>query len=206
MEKVLLIDVAAEEKYLAQFSNFGLTVDRAQDLTQSIINWPSWSNFDPATTCIVMPGNGANIVYDYLPKDWLAKWQYKRVYAKRYWLPGQDPRIVANRIWPDRLTLNLENIIILDDVISSGGTCRTLRSVNLPWIPKARWHAVAWLMQKSACLRGLDSCFAAKAYGTKERKAPINSLSTLLSDKEIASSYAQRNFRERSDEFLALLK
>lgn len=205
MEKILLLDVSLEKEYQTRFMDFGLTVEWAEDLTQSIINWSGWSAFDPRQTVIVLPGNGASIVQSYLPKNWINQWQWQRVHAKRHWIPGQSPRVVANRIWSQQMRLGIKDIVIIDDVVSSGGTCKVLRMVNRPWIPRARWQAVTWLKQASASLRGIDSCFAVKSCGTADRKAPINSLSTLLEDKEIAVSYAQRNFPGQSEEFLTLL-
>ncbi len=205
MEKVLLVDVDLDMKFIPHFLDFGLIIEQANELTKSMISWPGWSNFDPLSTVIILPGNGANIVYNYLPPEWIKTWKWQRVHAKRYWIPGQNPRIITNRIWPKRMALGINDLIILDDVISSGGTCTILRYVNLPWIPGARWHAVAWLMQNSASLKGFSSYFSIKSVGDTKKKAPINSLSTLLKDKEIASSYARRNFLGRGQDFLDLL-
>lgn len=205
MEKVLLIDVALDKKFLEPLQSFGMIVESAQNLTDSLMSWPDWENFDPSSTLIVLPGNGASILQGYLPSSWLDKWRWLKVYAKRYWIPGEDPRIVVNRIYSQKMLLGIKDVVILDDVISSGKTCKSLRVLNEPWIPGAHWHAVTWLMQESSSTKGFSSTFAVKKFGTKKAKAPINSLSTLLQKREIAVSYSRRNFPEDQSSFLELL-
>lgn len=197
--------MALDQKFLEAFKNFDLVIERADELNKIIVNWSDWQKFNPQKTLLVLPGNGASIVRSYLPKAWLDNWQWVSIHAKRYWVPGHDPQVIVNRINDNKMLLGFDDIVIIDDVISSGQTCRNLRIKNLPWIPKAKWHTVTWLMQKSANTKGFISVFYAKDFGTKTRKAPINSLSTLLSDEQIALSYSARNFPDQQIEFINLL-
>ncbi|MBI5022602.1 MAG: phosphoribosyltransferase [Candidatus Magasanikbacteria bacterium] len=173
-------------------------------MTREIERWSEWENLNSATTLLVFPGNGANIVRGFMDADWLFHWRTASATAKRLWIPGEPPQAIAGRIFPDRFVLGVKDIVIIDDVVSSGDTVKKLRTMNMPWIPAARWHVVTWAMQKAANLRGIHSYFAAVEVGESDRKDPINSLSTLIKNVEIAESYARRNF-PNPEAFLALL-
>lgn len=95
---------------------------------------------------------------------------------------------------------------MIDDVISSGETVRKLRKENEKFIPMAEWQAVTWVTQEAAATKGFSAVFAVETVGTKERKSPINSLSTLVECQKIAESYARRNFGERAESFLKIFE
>lgn len=208
MQKILIYDVPhIPHATAAQFEKLGLEVLQAEVLTQGLIKMQLWGNLDPQKTLLVFPGNGASIVRAYLPTSWLKKWKCARVHAKRYWKPGMDPRIVVTRI-SDQMLLGVWDVVVIDDVISSGQTMRKLRELNQPWIPGATWHALTWIAQRDTAqrkLKGFAALCASEEVGVKGSRIPINSLSTLLEHPEIAQSYAQRNF-SASGEFLRLLE
>lgn len=160
--------------------------------------------FTDPSTLVVFPGNGASIVRRYVPKGWLHAWNWIGVDAKRIWIPGEDPQTVVGRI-ADRMMLGIKTIIIMDDVISSGATIRRIKELNEPWIPGAVWDAWAWVRQKSANTKGFSRVNSTEWVGTFQRKTPINSLTTLLENPEIARSYAERNFSNPAA-FLAALE
>lgn len=197
------IDDIGVKGHHARLQEFGEIICGRQ-MTQEIEKWNEWKNFSPATTLIVFPGNGANIVRGFINAKWLRTWRTASATAKRTWIPGEPPHAIAGRLFPDRFVLGVKDIIIIDDVVSSGETAKKLRIVNAPWIPAARWHAVMWVMQRAASLRGFDSHYAAIEVGEPNRKDPVNSLSTLVENVEIAESYARRNF-PNPEAFLALL-
>ena len=206
-EKILIFDVLGiPSDTQRKFQGFGLIVVDAKNLSRKLCRWDKWKHFNPQPTLLVFPGNGANIVRGYLPDEWLNQWQWASVYTKRYWTPGEDPRVVAQRVFPDRMVLNIKDIIVVDDVVSSGITCRLLRKINYPWIPNAKWHAVSWITQRAKSLRGFTSTHSVERYGTRGNKVPINSLSTLLRDQEIAASFARRNFPDSQEKLLELLR
>jgi len=197
------IDDIGVNGHHARFQEFGEIICGRQ-MTRGIEEWEGWKNFSPATTLLVFPGNGANIVRGFVDPKWFLSWQTASATAKRIWIPGEPPQAIAGRIFPDRFVLGVKDVVIIDDVISSGETAKKLRVVNMPWIPATQWHAVAWVMQKAANLRGFYSSFAAVEVGEPNRKDPVNSLSTLIENVKIAESYARRNF-PNPEAFLALL-
>lgn len=204
MEKVIIIDVSGAEKFSDELTDLGLVVTEAAAMTRVMENWFGWEECDPQQTVLVFPGSGANIVRQYLNPTWLAKWRGFRFYAKRFWQPGEDPQVVAERIFPDQMVVGVKRVVVIDDVFSSGQTAKLVREKNYAWIPGADWWAVGWISQRAVSLKGFSRSFTAEQFGTKTKKVPINSLSTLLADINIAQSYAMRNF-ERPEEFLSLL-
>lgn len=203
-EKYLINDIGAKDERLTTFTALGLTVLSAEDLTKLTLTAPIWQELGPKNTLIVFPGNGGNIVYAYLPASWREAWWHCRVEAKRAWAPGHDPEAMVGRVYERGFLLGVKNIVIFDDVISSGCTARALLCHNSVWIPNARWHAVTWIKQRSADLRHFASRFAACEVGSN-KKAPINSLSTLRDSPAMAERYAGRNFSSRGNLFLAAL-
>lgn len=138
--------------------------------------------------------------------EWLDKWRNKeKIFSKRVWCPGEDPRIYAEKIFGDKFFLGIKDVVIIDDVISSGKTIAKIMKENQPFIPNARWHAISWVKQRSASGKKFFTLDAAKFAGEPNRKAPVNSISTLLSDDKIARSFAKRNFAGQADRFLDLL-
>ncbi len=159
-------------------------------------------------TLFVFPGNGANFPRRLSPTCGTILGVGVR--AKRFWIPGEDPEVSVGLICPERfLVLGVKNIVVLDDVISSGLTMRKLYKSNAWRFPGARWKACSWLSQafpSSTAIRGYDEVYTAclvRKVGTIG-KVPINSLSTLRSNLEIADSYARRHFKE-PERFLEIL-
>ena len=159
-------------------------------------------------TLFVFPGNGANF-----PRRFSSICQRAlcvSVHAKRFWVPGEDPEVSVGLICPECfLLLGIKNVVVVDDVISSGRTMRDLYKKNAWRIPGARWRTCAWVSQllpSGGSIRGYHdvstACLVRKVKGTQ--KVPINSLSTLRKNPEIATSYARRHFRE-PEEFLRIL-
>jgi hypoxanthine phosphoribosyltransferase len=204
-ERVVIVDVRIPAGTREQLAAFGLTVVDAAELTGQLVSWEGWGNFNPQTTLVVLPGNGASIVAGYIPTLWLCHWRVARVHAKRYWVPGEDPVVIAHRIFSEEMKLGVKDVVVVDDVVSSGTTARLLHRVNEPWIPGARWHLAAWVGQRAYAARGFINVHAVAWFGTKESKVPINSLSTLMEFPEIAANYARRNLGERASEFLSVI-
>lgn len=154
----------------------------------------------------VFPGNGSNyprklsqIYTDYL---------YVGVKAKRIWQPGTDPVVFVDIIMPEMfLITDVKTIIVVDDVISSGLTLRKLYQKNSWRFTQAKWIGTSWLCQNlQNGIKGYEyletACIVKK---TSSGKVPINSLSTLRNNLEIATSYARRHFKE-PELFLKFLK
>lgn len=156
-------------------------------------DWEGWSGLDENKTIIILPGNGSVGIFDEL----LSKHQMVRqirIKAKRYWEPGANPIAYAQRVFPNGMLLGVSDIVILDDVISSGITCQTIRRINEPWIPNAKWHALTLVCQQATRLKGFHSQFAITRVGSQNRKTPIISLSTLIFNETVRDIFLSRNY------------
>lgn len=210
MERFLIIDIAVGDdvkEVLAE--KFGLTILDAQEMTKDLLIWKGWGRLEPWKTLIVLPGSGASIVKKYINNAkpfWLWQWPWKAFpHAKRDWIPGENPQAFVGRINPGVL-IGIKTVVVIDDVISSGETIRKLRKENKSFIPMAEWQAVTWVTQEAAVTKGFSAVFATKTVGSKEHKVPINSLSTLVECREIAESYAWRNFGNHAEAFMKILE
>lgn len=159
-------------------------------------------------TVLVFPGEGAQYPARMLRS--IASVPATAVAAGRTWVPSSDPVCSAGLILPERfLCLNVRKLVVIDDVISSGGTMEALHRVNSWRFPAAEWIATAWVTQPlrrnrpKGFARVLSACTVRKKSGLK---AAVNSLSTLRYESAIAESYAQRHFAVRDRErFLQLI-
>lgn len=204
MSKVLIADISISHDMASEFQNLGFVVLDVQEMTERFLRWNGWAKFDRKSTLLIFPGNGANIIKKYLPEKWVAQWKWIGLFAKRFWEPGCDPIVIVDFV--DRMILGANNVIVVDDVVSSGATARKVRKINDPWIPGVRWHAATWVIQRAARLKGFDDSFAVEMVGERDRKVSVNSLSTLILDNEIAESFASRKLTvECSLEFHRLL-
>lgn len=210
MEKFLIVDIEVGDDFKEILAEkFGLTIFDAKAMTNDLLIWQGWRSLEPRSTLIVLPGNGASIVkkhIDNVKSFWLYRWPWKAFpYAKRVWVPGENPQAFVGRI-NQGVLIGIKTVVVIDDVISSGETIRKLRKENESFIPNTQWQAITWVMQEAAITNGYSSVFAVKAVGSKERKVPINSLSTLVERRDIAESYARRNFGKEAEAFLKIIE
>lgn len=208
MEKVLIIDVDCPID-TELFSNFGLKIVFAQEMTKALLDFNIWKEINPWQTLLIFPGNGSNLVKKEIEKlnlGFLEIWPYKvSIPAKRFWVPGQHPVASVGSIGQG-VYVGLKQVIIIDDVVSSGETCRKVYKKNHIYTPGAKWQSICWVGQRSASLKKFSSFRAVEFFGEENKKAPINSLSTLIDNQEICKSYADRNFSGREEEFKNLIK
>lgn len=155
------------------------------------------------STLLVFPGNGSNYprklsrVCQEFPST-------TSVEAKRFWVPGEDPAVIAGIILPNIFVItNVKTIVVVDDVISSGLTMRKLLQGNGWRFPAAKWIGVVWISQTPSMKaksgvngyeRIVTGCVVSKKSGGG--KVAINSLSTFRQNSEIAECYARRHFKE----------
>lgn len=158
---------------------------------------------------MVFPGNGSRYPYSLSPicQAMSGAW----VPARRLWIPGSDPIVMAGLIWPKIfLATEVKTILVVDDVISSGKTLEKLYQNNSWRFPQARWIGLSWVAQipqvkAPAGVRGYDLVETVCVVGrTNGARAPINSISTLRQNPERAKSYAERHFVQAS-QFLRLI-
>lgn len=158
---------------------------------------------------LVFPGNGSN--YPRKLSRICQESSSASVCAKRLWQPGTDPIVMAGAILPDIfLITNVETVVVVDDVISSGLTMQKVRENNAWKFTRAKWLGVSWVaqipqMRAKSGVNGYEQVATACVVGkTNGARVPVNSISTLRQDREIATSYAERHFR-RPDVFLHLI-
>ncbi len=199
--KYLINDTHLDARTLTAFD---LRILDPSQMTAQLQEWEGWSTFNKQTTLIIFPGQGAQEIRQTFPRYWFTEWCTLTIKASRFWWPGSGYAPTAVIETHAQLNSHIHDIIIIDDVISSGVTTQKVREQYSIWNPQARWHALTWIIQTSAQLRGFTSWRAAEAVGSKSTKIPINSLSTLLSNSELAENYAQRNF-PNPEAFLAAL-
>lgn len=201
--KYIINDVGV--KNTGCLKQFEIHILDPNNLTTKLSAWNGWSDLDKNTTKILFPGNGANDVLKSFGPEWFNEWHTQAIKASRFWWPNSGSSPVAVVESPDWLDDKTENVVIVDDVISSGATIQKVKQRHEVWLPRARWHAIAWVAQNSAVLHGFTSHYASVTVGTTGAKVPINSLSTLLTNSEVAESYALRNF-PKPKVFLAALR
>ena len=213
--RVILVDVplntqvSAELIKLKSIDGKGLSLLDVQEAAEFLE--PSLQELaDQKDTLFVFPGNGANFPRS---RSVACKGAFGvGVFAKRFWMPGSEPIVMAGQIMPEFfMNLQTKAIIVIDDVISSGKTMQKLHENNSFRFPRAKWIGLAWFSQvlrtkPLSGIRGYGSVFASVLVGgVNGKKVPINSLSTLRGDAVIAQSYAKRHY-VNTDEFLRLIR
>jgi len=212
---VILVDEvleAADEEKMRALKTIGgqdLVLISASDLAVALETFLVDVAVAKKGALFVFPGNGSN-----WPKKFSKVCQQNfgvSVYAKRSWTPGSDPVASTGLIMPEIfMNLQVETIVVIDDVISSGKTMNKLWQNNAWRFPRAKWIGAAWLaqvpqMRAKSGIKGYDQIFASLVLeGSNQRKVPINSLSTLIEQSAIAQNYAQRHF-VRPKEFTSLM-
>jgi hypothetical protein len=159
---------------------------------------------DSAVPLVIYPGNGANQLSGALSA--LVGIQSFGVRAKRDWQRGRDPVCEAESF---DLPIDVTHCLIVDDVISSGVTMCAVRAL-VP-VTIECW-AVAQVSQRlgkrhqktlsgfARAIVGAELCKDNAAY------VPINSISTLQTNGQLAQDYAESNVSiENRHNFLKLL-
>ncbi|MDP4001156.1 MAG: hypothetical protein Q8P83_02860 [bacterium] len=204
-QRYLIVDVDLRANESEELVQLGFKLLRPQLMSDQLMTWSGWAEFDRDQTLLVMPGNGAVRVASYLPEQWLEGWKVRQVDAHRMWVPGSDPFAFVGRI-DTAMLLGLRNVVVLEDVVSSGSTIRKIRQINLPWIPNVHWHVASWVRQAAASTKGFVMVEESVLVGTQSKKASVNSLSTLIEDRELAQSYATRKLMDLAERFFHLLE
>ncbi|MBU6323519.1 hypothetical protein KGQ55_02440 [Patescibacteria group bacterium] len=131
------------------------------------------------------------------------------IHAKT-WQRGERTDVTVSSLeWPRFIDVMPTRILAVDDVVSSGTTLALVHERTVWRFPRARteWHAAAWVTRKVK-LAGYASVTAALHVVCEEGgfRPPINSLSTLLAECDIAESYACRHFGTEAGEFSTRLE
>jgi hypothetical protein len=156
-------------------------------------------DFKRENTVFIYPGESARYIAQLQPfeyYDFDGEYQKIYVHAKRLWYPGNDP-VVSVGIIPSKQNIdtNVETVIVVDDVISSGKTMALLQERNSWKYPRAKWYATALFSRKEKLPKYEKLLCSVYVPDINGKKPPINSLSTLVKNNEIQTSYLERNFK-----------
>lgn len=158
-------------------------------------------------TLCVFPGNGGQEVKRFC--QFSEQKGSTVVPARRLWFPGSNPVVsVGEVVMPMMICPDIEVVVVIDDVISSGQTIDLVRKRNSWKFPRAEWYAGCWIT-RGKVISGYKDIFAGCSVINSvnpAKKPPINSLSTLLDDAKIREDYAGRNFGEAKREFIEELE
>lgn len=205
-EKLIILDVPGLPHWASeQLRHLGLHTADPEEMTLKLLEWEGWKDIDPEKSLLVFPGNGASIVRGYILDGVLMSWRHHTVEAKRYWTPGSHPTVEVESL-PARVLQAASDIVVIDDVVSSGTTARKLYKQSCQANQRANWHMLTWVVQRQLTrLKGYQTLYSSVQWGTPTTREPINSLSTLLRCTDIALSFSERNLGEHSSSFLQLL-
>jgi len=108
---------------------------------------------------------------------------------------SSHPLVTTSAIeWTPFVDTYIGEVLVVDDVISTGTTLEMLKERNAWRFPNALWYAAAWVTRKLT-LKGYERLDAAlHVTHPKGRRIPIISLSSLLGSRELAASWAQKHF------------
>ncbi len=156
---------------------------------------------------LVFPGNGSD--YPRKLSRVCREFPGTGVFAKRFWQPGVDPIVMVGSIPGPFINTSVRTIVVVDDVISSGLTLRRVYQRNAWRFTRAKWIGASWVSQTprtkaKSGIKGYEYVATACVVGRSDGgKVPINSISSLRQEREVARSYAQRHF-ESPETFLRL--
>ncbi len=208
---ILIVDIPIRQDVAARFSELGFTLLDAAQSSRALCAWEGWHSMNPGTTLLLFPGNGAAITRGFLNSKWLGQWQnIATVEASRTWIPGEgDPIARVGRIMlVHGRASRINDVVVVDDVISSGATANEIRKINASqFADSTRWHVIAWVAQRAAKLEGFVRSHATIRVGLNTRKTPINSMSTFLQNPTLTEAYAARKLGHKdAAEFLEILE
>jgi len=174
--------------------NDNLSQDLAKMIKKELVNTEQ-------DTLLVFPGNGSCFVRQTLSNKITNDFSWTSIFAKRGWYDDKNPLAIVGEIMPKRtLILGIKRVLVIDDVISSGITMRKIYQRNYWKFPQADWLAATWLMQSPRTkapsgVKGFKKVLTTiLVQGSQGKRVPINSLSTLVQEREIAENYAQKHF------------
>lgn len=194
--RVIIVDLAIDKeriRVLEALENLTLVSPEMLSETLRQMLEPELNESDPKL--LVFPGNGGCKVRQLCSS--FESFCQTTVPAKRVWNPGSDPAALVGGLDDRRLLIFEKKVVVVDDVISSGATLRLVHERNSWRTPRASWIAASWLSQLPRKGYPLDRYArfytALLVENPLGQRVPINSLSTLVEDKEIAADYARRS-------------
>lgn len=194
MKKIIINDTGLAFPTLAQSDEITLLDEK--ELVQALHEKFLAKSFEPENTIFIYPGESARRIKTL---GFSQEFESFFVPAKRIWVPGTDPIVTVGGVATKNfLLLRIKDVVVVDDVLSSGATLSLLWERNAWLFPRATWHAYVPVTRKVKLVN-----YASITYGVfvppdeKGRKPPINSLSTFLENQEILENYLSRNFNSK---------
>lgn len=160
------------------------------------------ADLETETTVILSPGRSAEHVVDCITRNkyhFLSRLKKLYVHAERRWGSDGEVNVSVSNLpdshFPGFLDLKTKAVLVIDDVVSGGDTMRLAFERNSWRFPRAHWFGATLISRKDRLpgYKKLVSSVSVPAFFGKN--PPINSLSTLLLDKEIRARYASRYFK-----------
>ena len=163
-------------------------------------------SFDPVTTLLVFVGQSSRELKHRLSsKIDLSKFETVYVPAKRRYEPvelsaGRESysiRVEVGTIERKNVYLDtdIKNIVVFDDVVSTGSTLKVLCEKNAPLYPNAAWSAFT-LVSRLEKVKGYQAVYSAGF--VKEKFTPINTFSKLVEDEAVREKYLLKHFWRQS--------
>lgn len=154
-------------------------------------------NLNPFDSIFIFPGeSGFELGINLLASIQL-DYYFLKVFAQRIWVPGNDPVVTVETLYylNEIYFKKIKNVIVVDDVISSGETLSLLyKRNNSKFNSKTKWYASTLISRKQKVTNYENILCNCYLEDSQNKKTPINSLSKFFSNQEIFESYVKRNF------------
>lgn len=214
-QKILLLDYDYDQapEFEKSFPHSSFIYLKQKDLENELINLFKQNSFDPETTLVVCVGQSSFDLFKRLRTRMVFRlFSVSYAHAERVYqevkLPGgktsytihatvgQITRKLKRMPFEGRENYkktSIRNIVVIDDVISTGITLKTLYERNHLYYPNASWHAFTLVsrLQKVKHYKSVSTPCSVSGKFT-----PINTFSKLVEDKVMGKEYVKRHVAE----------
>lgn len=189
---------------LEQMSENKFLVLKQVDLEKELLKKLGEINFNPISTLFIFPGQSSmELRYRLLSEsNYLQSYDFSLVHARRIYENftlqngnrTYNVKALVNGIkYGTSVNPTITDIVVIDDVISTGITLKNLYLRNHFRFPCARWHAFV-LVSRTRKLKNYQVW--SPLFFTEDRTMPINTLSILVENEDIRNDYVIKHFKE----------